>query len=173
MTDLRDRLYEDALSLANHDLLHEERLKECKKSPSYRAIATDVLTLVALFKEQWPRIENRTPVTAAFLQQAGTRALDLLGAVGAKEQAPVTVGEAQLVRQQAFTLFSRAYEDARSAVQFLRRDYGDASEMAPTFYTGRPRSTPPANGEQTPEAPSAESKAKMADDWRFARTGRG
>jgi hypothetical protein len=164
VTDLRDRLFEDAQSLANHDLLEEQRLEECKKSPSYRAIATDVFTLVALFKERWPHIENRTPVTAAFLQQAGKRAFDLLGAVGSKEQAPTTVGETQLVRQQVFTLFSRAYEDARSAVQYLRRDEGDANEIAPTYYTGRPRSSPPSNAAETPAAPSPEPKTKSAAD---------
>lgn len=137
VADLRDRLLDDARSLANHRLLDGDRLRECKKSPSYRAIATDVFTLVALFKEHWPKVAGRTPVTTELMQQAGNRALDLLGAVGDREQAGVSTNEAQLTRQQAYTLFLRAYEDARSAVEYLRRDQGDANTIIPSFYTGR------------------------------------
>jgi hypothetical protein len=168
VAELRDRLLEDAQSLANHGLFDAKQLEVCKKSPSHRGIATAVFTLVALFKAQWPTIANRTPVTSAFLQQAGSRALDLLGAMGAKEQARVSVGEAQLARQQAFTLFSTAYEDARSAVQYLRRGHGDADEIAPRLSTSAVRSNSLALAEPTPEsprtAPSCREAAASAGD---------
>jgi hypothetical protein len=48
---IRDRLYADAMSLAGHGLLDGERLRECKTAIGYRATATDVFTLAAVFKE--------------------------------------------------------------------------------------------------------------------------
>jgi hypothetical protein len=137
LAEVRDRLIDDAESLGNHGWMDGERLKECKKAPGYRAIATDVFTLVALFKEHWAKVEARTPVTLAFLQQAGNRALELLAAVGSKEQAPVTVNDAQRARQQAYTLFARAYEDARRATLYLRTKEGEADAIAPSLYAGR------------------------------------
>ncbi len=154
---IRDRLMDDAESVCNHGLMNAERLKECKKAPGYRATATDVFTLVNLFKEHWAKVEGRTPVTAAFLQEAGNKALQLLDAVGTKEQAPVTVSQAQLVRQQAFTLLVRAYDDARRAAQYLRPEEGAADEIVPSLYAGRGgRGGPVAS----PEAAVTEAVAK-------------
>ena len=148
LTELRDRLLDDAESLSNHGLLQRERLKECKKAPGYRAVATDVFTLVTLFKEDWSTLEGRTPVTRELLQRAGTRALELLAAVGTKEQGPVTVSEAQLARQQAYTLFARTYDDVRRAVAYLRPEEGEADKLAPSLYAGRG-----GRGSATPATP--------------------
>ena len=102
LMDLRDRLYADAASLSSHGLLDGSRLKECKRAVGYRALATDVFTLVALFKEHWAAIQARTPVTWQLLQDAGRRATDLLEAVGLREQAPAILAETALVRHRWF-----------------------------------------------------------------------
>lgn len=146
----RDRLFDDARSLANYGLLNPERLKECKRAPGYRPAATDVFTLVTLFKEHWPKIENRTPVTLEALQQAGSSALALLTAVGEKDQAIATPDEAQVVRQRAYTLFIETYGEIRDAVVYLRRKQGDATTFVPPLIPGRGgrgSATPEANGE--------------------------
>ncbi len=137
LTDLRDRLYTDASSLSSHGFLDGSRLKECKRAVGYRALATDVFTLVALFKEHWAAIQSRTPVTWQLLQDAGRRATDLLEAVGLREQAPGILAETALVRQRAFTLFTRAYDDARKATLYLRDKQKDADSIAPSLYLGR------------------------------------
>lgn len=137
LAEIRDRLLADAMSLANYRLVDGERLKDCKKTTGYRATATDVFTIVAVFKETWPRVEGRTPVTLDALAEAGNKALELLAAVGVREQGPVTTGEAARLRQKAFSLFSKAYEDARRAVAYLRAPVGDADDITPTFFAGR------------------------------------
>ena len=114
-----------------------QRLAELKKVPGYRALASDVLALVALFKQHWSVLENKTPVTLAALNDAGNRAVELLAAVGMREQGPIPTGEAARLRQKAYTLFVRAYEDTRRAVVYLRAADGDADEIAPSLYAGR------------------------------------
>ncbi len=165
--EARDRLLDDARSLANHGLLHAERLRECKKAPGYRPAATDVFTLVTLFKEQWSQIENRTPVTAEALQRAGSSALELLAAVGEKDQTIPTQDEAQLVRQRAYTVFVNAYSDIRAAVDYLRRKQGDAGTFAPALIAGRggrgSSSAAASATEGSPSSGGAGSAAPQAD----------
>jgi hypothetical protein len=137
LVSIRDRLLTDALSLVGYQLVDGDRIKDCKKANGYRATATDVLTLVAVFKERWSELAGKTPVTLAALNDAGNRALELLTAVGVREQGPVNAGEAARMREKAFTLFSRAYDDARRVVSYLRAEPGDADDIAPSLYVGR------------------------------------
>lgn len=137
LAELRERLLADARSLASHGLLREEGLQLCKRSRGYRALADDVFLLVELFREQWSSIEQRTPASMELLQQASRLSLELLRAVGARQHGPAKVSATQLVRQQAFTLLFRAYDEARRAAQYLQRERGGTEELAPAFYTGR------------------------------------
>jgi hypothetical protein len=153
LTVIRDRLFADALSLANYNLIDGARLAQVKTAVGYRPLATDVFTLIAVLKERWSALQNKTPVTLEALNDAGHRAVELLAAVGQKEQAPVALGDAVERRQRAFTLFVRGYEDARRAVLYLRDAHGDADDIAPSLYAGRSR----RRGENAPAAePAAE-----------------
>jgi hypothetical protein len=154
---IRDRLLASAESLVAYQLVDERRLAEINKLSGYRPLASDVLALVALFKQHWSLAENKTPVTLAALNDAGHRALALYAAVGLRDQGPITTGEAARLRQKAFTLFARAYDDARRAVVYLRDEQGDADDIAPSLYAGRGGGRRrPAAGEapQTSNAPS-------------------
>lgn len=153
---IRDRLLADALSLANNGFFDGARLKDCKKVVGYRALASDILTIVPVFKERWPSIEGKTPVTRAALSDATRRAVELMAIVGLKDQGPDVTSEVAVRRAKAFTLFLRAYEDARHAVEFLRRGQGDAAEIAPSLYAGRggrPRSVDAAEAAPASEPP--------------------
>lgn len=154
---LRDRLLAAAQALVAYQLVDERRLAEINNLPGYRPLASDVLALVALFKQHWSLAENKTPVTLAALNDAGNRAVELYAAVGLRDQGPITTGEAARLRQKAFTLFARAYDDARRAVVYLRDAQGDADEIAPSLYAGRGggrRRTPDGPAPQTSNAPS-------------------
>jgi hypothetical protein len=170
VTELRDRLYADALSVAGHKLMDAERLQECKKAQGYRAAATDIFTIVALFKEHWAKLESRTPVTRELLDDAASRATELISAIGVREQAPVDTGQAARLRQKAFRLFADAYEDARRAVTYLRWHMGDADDIAPSFYgprgaRRRPAEEAPEQESETPAAAAAAARAREpADD---------
>lgn len=135
LTVARDHLLANASSLANLRLLDGDRLKNVKTGLGYRALASDVLTLCNVFRDDWARVEGKTPYTQAELHRLGTQALQLVSVLGTREQAPGTPAEATLLRQQAFTLFLRAYENARRAVHYLRGK--EAESIAPSLYTSR------------------------------------
>ncbi|MEY4545742.1 MAG: hypothetical protein RL685_1937 [Pseudomonadota bacterium] len=136
LSKLRDRLLSAAQCLVAHELMDARRLKDCKRARGYRALASDLLMLLALFKEHRSQIEGRTPVTTTMLQQAATGAFRLIRAMGEK-RAPAMTSEAQLARQRAFTLLFHAYADARRAVEYLRHLERDAASIAPALYVGR------------------------------------
>jgi hypothetical protein len=60
------------------------------------------------------------------------------------------------MRQKAFTLFVRAYDEARRAVQYLRAKAGDADSIAPSLYQGRAGRRRSGDGDEdvTPPPPS-------------------
>lgn len=137
LTAIRDRFYGNAMSLADNGLLDGTRLKDCKKAIGYRATASDVLTIVELLKESWLNIEGKTPITPPAMLDAQNRAAELLSAVGIRAQNAEVASEKAQLRSKAWTLFLRAYEDTRHAVEFVRREERDASEFAPSLFAGR------------------------------------
>jgi hypothetical protein len=151
LTTIRDRLFTTAQALVSFGLMDASQIKECKKANGYRPTAADVLMLIEAFKEKWSNIEGKVPVTLSALHDAGNRALELLNAVGLKEQGPVSSGEAAMLRQKAFGLFLRAYEDARRAVAYLRHYAGDADEIMPSLYAGRGGRRPREEGTDEPK----------------------
>lgn len=133
----RDMLLLQTTALAAHGLIDGDRLKDCKKLTGYKPVASDVATIVEVLRHCWPALENKTPLTLAQLDELATKAVHLLAAIGLKEQAPRTTGGAALIRQKAFTVFVRSYEETRQAVLFVRSKAGDADSIAPSLYAGR------------------------------------
>lgn len=84
---LRARLLVDARSLVAHDLIDARRLARCG-ARGYRAMASDVLTIVNVFKDSWSAISGKTPLTLYYLNSAATHALELLSEVGRRQQTP-------------------------------------------------------------------------------------
>jgi len=149
LTGLRRMLLSDARSLASHGLVEAARLRGCGSTPGYRALAYDVAMLVALLKEVWNEVQERTPVTLCLLYAAAAKAETLLAAVGLRDQSAPTVAQATTIRRKAFSLFLGVYARARTAVQYLRAEVGDADEIAPSLYAGRVKARRPEGS--TPE----------------------
>jgi hypothetical protein len=162
LTVQRDQLLANAESLAAFDLIDGERLKHVKTAPGYRPLAGDIFALATIYQDHWSAVEGRTPVTLAALTEAKESALELLEAVGLRDQTPLTLGEAALVRQQAFTLLVRTYEQARKAVVYLRGDEG-ANEVAPSLYALRGSRRRAADEEAVESAEGAEKDAKATN----------
>jgi hypothetical protein len=59
--------------------------------------------------------------------------------IGVRERAPGRITEAADLRNRAFTLFLRTYNQARRAVQYLRFDVEDADDITPVLYPGKRR----------------------------------
>jgi hypothetical protein len=77
----------------------------------------------------------------------------IVALAGQREQSPELAGPAARVRQQAFVLFTQAYDDARRAVEFIRWHEGNAERIPPSLYAGRGRRPSPVATEEAP--PSA------------------
>lgn len=137
LTRIRDRLYAVAAPLPGYGLIGSAELEKCKVAMGYRPLIGDVITLVGVFRDNWAALQGKVPVTEDELLYAKGLALELQEQLGMKEQGPATTGEAALLRQKAFTLFIRTYEEARRAVLYLRAPHGDADEIAPSFYALR------------------------------------
>jgi len=144
----RDQLRTDALALASRGLMDPARLARFKGIVGYKNTGFELLSYANLFMECWPKIAGKTPVTLEEIHDAKRLGVRLVEAAGLREQAPIVVAEVARIRQRAFTLLMRAYDEVRRTVIFLRRRDGDADEIAPSLYAGR-------GGRKRPVAPPA------------------
>ena len=134
---LRDVLQADATALAKRRLLDESQTSKLRGGSSYKGAAFEVVGLVGLFREHWEKIQGRSALQTEELVRAGRLAQELVTAVGLREQSPAVVGAAAALRQRAYTLFFRAYDDVRRAVSYLRWHQDDGDKIAPSLFAGR------------------------------------
>ena len=139
LAKLRDRLLVAAVPLAKWGLIDGGSLARCRVTRGYRSLAGSVCVLVAVYRGRWATVAGKTPVTLDELDRAAALALQLLVAVGVRKRSPVAFEQAVRIRQQAFTLFVEAYDEARHAVRYLRKKQSEADRIAPSLYAGRGR----------------------------------
>lgn len=137
VAELREQLFLDAQGLGRRGLLDASRVEKLRSGVGHKNIAFDVVGLVSLFRERAQELAGKTAVTVQELDHAAELAQKLVTAVGLKEQSPAGVTAAALLRQQAFTLFTQAYDEARRAIAFLRWHTGDGDTIAPSLWAGR------------------------------------
>jgi hypothetical protein len=130
----RAALKSDAMNLALHGLLNRDAVTSLKGEVGFRNVGYDLLSLVAIYREAWERIEGRTAVLAADLDRAEIIAGQLLELAALREARRVTDPNIADSRHRAFTLMHKAYNQVRRALVFLRWETGDASKIAPPLY---------------------------------------
>ncbi len=165
LTKDRDFLHANALSLAMSDLYDRRTLEEFRGTTGYKTLSVDVHMLCNGFRARWPVIEGKTTVTLAELDRIEMTNEQLLSALGERERAPAAVAASALVRQKAFTLVARTWDDIRRGVHYLRWKEDDADAIAPSIYAGRTsrrrddaaEATPPAGDTPAVTAPTAPS----------------
>jgi hypothetical protein len=155
LQDIREQLFADAQGLARRGLLDREEVAKLRSGLGHKNLAMDVNGLVRAFREEAGALLGKSPVTREELDNAAELAARVIEEVGAKEQAPAVTAEATLLRQRAFTLFTRAYDEARRAVSFLRWNEGDADSIAPSLWAGRG-----GRGKPEPKVPASETPAE-------------
>ena len=77
----------------------------------------------------------------------------MISAVGDREQTPTQIDAADR-RQRAFSLFVKAYDQARRAIQYVRWEQGDADSIAPSLYSGRGNSNVKRRAEDAQVTPA-------------------
>jgi hypothetical protein len=140
----RDELLGAVQCLAARGLVPEPNAPMLERRRAYGPLALGVLALAAFLDEHWPAITGKTAFERSDLSEATEVARRLLQATAVPRRRPERRAE-RTVRDQAFTLLTRAYADARRAVRYLRWHERDADCVAPSLYrrTGRRRSRLP------------------------------
>jgi hypothetical protein len=134
---LRELLLTDATALAKRGLLNGKRLSELKGPVGYKNGAQDLATLSEIIRPNLAAIAGKTAVTEADLDRAEDMSDEIITIVGEKEQGPASVAVTSEVRQQAYTLFVRTWEQAHRAISFIRFAEGDADEIVPSLVERR------------------------------------
>jgi hypothetical protein len=126
----------EAEGLVARKLFPASSLAELVGGTGYKAMCLDVVQLVAAFRSEWAAIASETPVTALELDQAEALADAAALALGESEQVPSSPETVDL-RQRAYTLFVRTYDEVRRAMTYLRWDEDDVDEIVPSLFAGR------------------------------------
>jgi hypothetical protein len=143
----------DIEALVQRGLLDGNLLRNLRGTIGYRDIAFDLSMLTQVLRENWPKIEGKSALVRAELDQGEMLVTRLTLAIGHREQAPAVVGEAAVNRQRAFTLFMRTYSDARRAITYLMPDKVD--EIIPSLHVPRgPAKKKPEAANNAPESPA-------------------
>ncbi|MBN8617009.1 MAG: hypothetical protein J0L92_40895 [Deltaproteobacteria bacterium] len=151
--ELRTMLLADATSLVHRKVIAAERLSGLQGPMGFKNQVTDLQQLVSIFEEHWDRIQGISPVRREDLEAAEDAANALFVGMGQREQAPPAVSEAADVRQRAFTLFVRTYDELRRAMSYLRWHEEDVDTIIPSLWAGkaqRKRAAPEPTPEPTP-----------------------
>ncbi|MGC4069781.1 MAG: hypothetical protein QM784_35015 [Polyangiaceae bacterium] len=137
VTFFRELLLSDFRALVKLGLLGARSVEGLKGPAGYRNVAADVSLLAHLLKRSWREVEGKTCVTEPELARAEILAEQLTSDLGLREMEPAAVTEVTRERMQVYTLFVRAYEQLRRAVEYLRWDCGDAEILAPPLIGSR------------------------------------
>ncbi|MGC4069154.1 MAG: hypothetical protein QM784_31805 [Polyangiaceae bacterium] len=147
-TKRRNALLAEARSLVERSLIKAELLKALVGHHGYRNVAHDLAGLAHIFAADWERLQEHTSLKRAELESVGQLALRLTGALAMRKRTPEETKAAKDIQLRMFTLLSRAYNEIRQGIQYLRRDRHVADEIVPSLYSGRRRHSKPSDVEK-------------------------
>jgi hypothetical protein len=152
---LRQDLLSTAQLLVHFGEVSEDRMAAIRGGQGHVEMAKSLEQLGVLFEEIWERVVWRIPVTAEMVERAPGLAHEIHVLLGARMMAKGS--EAQSMRQRAFTLLVVAYDECRSAVEYLRRREGDAASFTPSLFVKKRRRASAVEAQEpvtdAPEAP--------------------
>ena len=148
LTRKRDIFLNIARTLVLWGLLDAERFAQIKGAIGYKVVAFELTALSSLFRQEWAVIGARSGLQLADLDEADMLGTRMVTAVGVRDDGSPASSEAGQMRQRAFTLFKRAYNDAYRAISYVRSEQGDVDAILPPIYPGRPRKS--KNGPSEP-----------------------
>jgi hypothetical protein len=137
--ELRELLMGDLRALVHRGILAGAYLDGLKGAKRFEHVARDLRLLATIFHDNHAQIEHRCATKPEDLRRAEELADAILSAVAERDQATPAFTAAADIRLRAFTVVTRAYDQARRAITYLRWDDGDADVIAPSLYAGRQR----------------------------------
>ncbi len=154
---LREGLLIAAEALAHRNLLDADAVADVRRGSG--DMGADLSRLAALFSTSWGKVSAKTAVERHEID----RARELGPAVAVVEsiqKRPASAGGDQNAR--AFSLLSRAYDQCRRAIAYLRWAEGDMESIAPSIFRKKPGRKPGKREEGEPEADAAASASAEA-----------
>lgn len=139
LKEIRTTLLTDMRTAVRRKLIDRSHLDGLQGAKGAKNTATDVITLCALVRKQWPALAGRTGVALSEIDRAEQLAEELQSALALAENADGALVAAGELRQRVYTLFFNAYDEARRAISFLRWREGDANAIAPSLMALRTR----------------------------------
>lgn len=130
-------LRSDADVLARRGLLPRARVAAGRPAKGHRTVATSVLVLVTLFQELWPQLAGSTAVRPDDLVRLESKARRALDHIDCKAVGSLPRPEREL-QTRALVHLLDVYDQVRKQIQYVRYEKGDADEIAPSPYSGRP-----------------------------------
>ncbi len=134
---LREILVAEATLLIKRGLLPSNLLDNLQGLHGYRNIATDLLLVADKLRSSFDTLTKRTSLTLAELSDAENLAAEMNHEIGLRQLSPEGQAQAARDRQASYTLVVKSYDQTRAALAYVRRDYDDADEIAPSLYAGR------------------------------------
>jgi hypothetical protein len=160
--------------LIARDLISPSALNALEGTDSYKHLASDLFALANILTAHASAIAETSIIKPEELAEAEILADKFVTSCGERDQTPRTPSEIARNRQAAYTLLIHAYEEARWAIRYLRRNHGDADETAPSLYTShakkKKRTTDEADEADEKQPPDA---AEIATQSSVAATGSG
>ncbi len=152
---IRTTLLTDMQAAVRRALIDKSHLDNLRGANGAKNPATDVITLCALVRKQWPALTGRTGIDLGEIDRAEQLAEALQAALARAEHSDSAKVAAADLRQRVYTLFFNAYDEARRAIAFLRWREGDAHEIAPSLMALRSKaSRAKPQGEPAQQIPS-------------------
>jgi len=142
----------DGDALANRKLIERSRVDPGRPCNGYRTTLESVFVLIALFREHWPVIEGKTPLTLDDLIAIEKRADLMRRRLNEREQGSSRLPAAEL-RTRALSLLLRTYGEVRRMITFVRWWADDADAIAPSLWSRRGKVRSPIGGEVTDPQP--------------------
>lgn len=163
-TVVRDRTLRDLEAHVRHGHLDANVLDPFGGPISYRKLGNDLEALSILVHDTWSKLEGRTLLTLDAMDDAYRLGARIIDACAERDLAPATAARATQMRDRAYTLVVRTYNEARSAMMFVRRAEGDADSIVPSLYTTRraPKRSGDATGDAADATESANANANNA-----------
>ena len=159
VSDTRAHLVTEAKALMHRGVLEENALDGLVGGQAYRDQAFDVHQLVDIFLANEAAFGRFTALSRADVEQASADAEAFLTALGIRNQPDSGKLEAQL-RDRAYTVLVRTYDEVRRLLAFLRWEEGDADRIAPSLFAGR--SARKREAVPTGDMPTEESASPLA-----------
>ncbi|HSN99152.1 MAG TPA: hypothetical protein VLS89_12745 [Candidatus Nanopelagicales bacterium] len=130
-----DALSQWAVPLFRKDPVASQEVADILRGRGIRDDAEDTVRLVALFRRHWANVKGKTPITAAYLEEAERDATALVAILDEAEG--VTTGSPKDLRRRAYSWWAEAYQEIFDLGRYLLRADPAAAERLPAISAER------------------------------------